>query len=441
MDAQNRVVLLHGVNAVWKVAPYYPPSTTAGFSTADADFLAANGFNAVRLGVLFAGVMPQQGVIDTAYLDQIDRVVKLLAARHIWVLLDFHQDMLNEKWQGEGFPDWASPDTTLPNDAVHGFPLNEFASLALNEAYDSFWANDNGIWTDYGNAWTAVAARWRDQPYLLGYDLFNEPWPGTQWPTCFELDCFLFDAKLHDFFTQILAALRVGDPEHIAFIEPQQLFDFGSLSAIAAIPDDNLGMSWHSYCSATLLAPNGVPVDGPDCTLVNIESMTFDHAETQIAMLGATTLLTEFGATDDLADIGRVTGLADQNFVGWTYWHYKNWGDPTGGPGIQGLFADDADLSTLKQDKADLLVRPYPRATAGTPTALSFDTTTKAFSYSFTPDGSAHRSEIFAPARHYPNGYDAVITGGHAVSAANATLLQVVADPGASTVQIQITPH
>src|SRR5690242_2947570 len=107
VDEHERVVLMHGVNAVWKVAPYFPPDEAAGFTAADADFLVANGFNVVRLGVLFAGVMPQPDVIDGQYLASVDRVVQLLASRKIWVQLDFHQDMYNEKFQGEGFPDWA----------------------------------------------------------------------------------------------------------------------------------------------------------------------------------------------------------------------------------------------------------------------------------------------------------------------------------------------
>ena len=114
VDGTGRTVLLHGLNAVWKRAPYVAPDTAAGFTAKDADFLVANGFNAVRLGVLFAGVMPQPGVINTAYLDNVDRIVKLLAARHIYVLLDFHQDDYNEKFTGEGFPAWAIHDDGLP---------------------------------------------------------------------------------------------------------------------------------------------------------------------------------------------------------------------------------------------------------------------------------------------------------------------------------------
>src|SRR5690349_10644329 len=64
VDGQNRIVLLHGMNAVWKLKPYFPPDTAAGFTAADADWLRDHGFNTVRLGVIFSGVMPQQDVID-----------------------------------------------------------------------------------------------------------------------------------------------------------------------------------------------------------------------------------------------------------------------------------------------------------------------------------------------------------------------------------------
>src|SRR5438552_1496012 len=48
IDPSGRVVLLHGLNAVWKHAPWAPPATADGFTARDADFLAANGFNAIR---------------------------------------------------------------------------------------------------------------------------------------------------------------------------------------------------------------------------------------------------------------------------------------------------------------------------------------------------------------------------------------------------------
>ncbi len=436
VDADNRVVLLHGVNAVWKRKPYYIPETATGFTAADADFLAASGFNVVRLGVLFAGVMPQQGVIDQGYLDQVDRTVQLLAAKHIWVLLDFHQDQYNEKFQGEGFPDWAVSPSLLPNDAHYGFPLDEFLSLALNGAYDKLWANHGGIWDHYQAAWAAAAARWHDQPFLLGYDLFNEPWPGTLWATCFEIDCPLFDATLQKFQQQALAGVRSADTVHFAFFEPQQLFDFGAPSRFGKIDDPALGLSWHSYCSAELLSSTGLP-DLPDCPI--LEPRTAGNAATQSAAMGATSLLTEFGASDDLGDIGRVTKLADQHLVGWTYWAYKNFGDPTGAAGAESLFSDDTNLGTLKAPKADLLIRPYAQAIAGTPQSMGFDATSKVFTLTYVPRSSTAPTEIFVPARHYPNGYQVSVQGGQVVSAPGATLLQVTNNAGAGQVQLRLS--
>jgi endoglycosylceramidase len=436
VDGDNRVVILHGVNAVWKLAPYYPPATATGFTAADADFLAANGFNVVRLGVLFAGVMPQPGVIDQNYLDQIDRVVQLLAAKQIWVLLDFHQDMYNEKFQGEGFPDWAVPSQILPNDAKYGFPLNEFLSLALNGVYDRLWADDNALWAQYQNMVAAVATRWSGQPYLLGYDLINEPWPGTLWATCFEIDCPVFDAILRTFQQSALAGVRTADTAHIAFFEPQQLFDFGAPSRMAAVDDAALGLSWHTYCSAELLSSSGLP-DLPDCLIS--EPRSFGNAAAQVAQLGAASLLTEFGASDDLEDIGRVTTLADQHLTGWVYWAYKKFEDPTGGSN-ESLFSNDGDLTTLKLPKANLLIRPYPQAIAGTPLALSFDTSSKAFSFSYTPGAGTAPTVIFVPALQYPNGYQVSVQGGTVLSAAGATLLQISNTPGATQVLVKLTP-
>ncbi len=437
-DDAGRVVLLHGVNAVWKIAPYFPPDEAAGFTAADADFLAANGFNVVRLGVLFAGVMPQQDVIDPAYLENVDRVVQLLASRHIWVLLDFHQDMLNEKYQGEGFPSWAVSDGVPINDANKGFPGNEFGSVALNRAFDNFWANGGAGWNRYRDAWIAVATRWRDQDYLLGYDLFNEPWPGTQWPTCFEMDCTAFDQTLQTFFEQVLSGVRGVDAEHFAFVEPQQLFDFGAPSSMTAIADPALGLSWHSYCSSTLFAPFGLPA-GPDCTALGIEQKTADNAETQAAALGATSLITEFGAGDDLDDITRVLTIADAQLTGWTYWAYKGWNDPTGNPGGEGLFSDDSDLTTEKP-KDGLLIRPYAQLVAGTPTAMSYDPTTEAFALDYDAADISAPTEIFLPAGHYPAGFNVVVTGGTAASQPGSQILQITNASNVAHVHVEVTP-
>src|ERR1700749_4514387 len=111
-DPQGRVMILHGLNQVYKVAPYEP--STDGFGDDDATFLQANGFNAMRIGVIWAAVEPTPGHYDDAYLDSIASTVSTLAAHGIVSLLDFHQDLYNEQFQGEGAPAWAVQDGGLP---------------------------------------------------------------------------------------------------------------------------------------------------------------------------------------------------------------------------------------------------------------------------------------------------------------------------------------
>ena len=58
-DVQGRVVILHGYNMVYKRPPYDP--TAVGFGDDDAAFLAAEGYDAVRVGIIYKAVAPTPG--------------------------------------------------------------------------------------------------------------------------------------------------------------------------------------------------------------------------------------------------------------------------------------------------------------------------------------------------------------------------------------------
>ncbi|MDX6652491.1 MAG: endoglycosylceramidase, partial [Solirubrobacterales bacterium] len=117
-DAQGRVVTLHGVNMVYKVAPYDPAG--AGFDAEDIDFLARKGFNTVRLGLIYKAIEPNPGSYNDRYLNHVAATQRALARRGIYSLLDFHQDLYNERFQGEGWPDWAVQDDGLPAEPRQG---------------------------------------------------------------------------------------------------------------------------------------------------------------------------------------------------------------------------------------------------------------------------------------------------------------------------------
>ncbi|MCK9894064.1 hypothetical protein [Frankia sp. AgB32] len=92
------------------------------------------------------------------------------------------------------------------------------------------------------------------------------------------------------------------------------------------------------------------------------------------------------------------------------------------------------------------LVRPYPEAVAGTPEAARLDAA-RVLTVDYrpvAPDGAAvpagAATAISVPGAAYPGGYQARVSGGRVISAAGAGLVCVVALPGASRVEVQISP-
>jgi len=264
-DATGRVVILHGINMVYKLAPYAPDAT--GFGEDDARFLAAEGYDTVRVGVIYKALEPMPGVYDEAYLTRIARTVATLARHGIVSLIDFHQDMYNERFQGEGWPDWAVFDDGLPAEPKRGFSQNYLFMTALQRAYENFWANVEGpggvgIQDRYDAALAHVAKRFRGNAAVLGYDVMNEPWPGTAWQDCIDpAGCPASDTKLGDFTAKAIAAIRTTVPDHLVFYEPYVLFDFGGGTTIGPFADKHLGFSFHSYC---LTASTNDSEDGCD---------------------------------------------------------------------------------------------------------------------------------------------------------------------------------
>jgi hypothetical protein len=99
VNRDGQTVIVHGTNMVYKTAPYEP--SVIGFGNDDAAFLAENGFNAVRLGVIWAGVEPEPGVYNYAYLASIKDTVQTLADHGIYTIIDFHQDLYSTFDNGE----------------------------------------------------------------------------------------------------------------------------------------------------------------------------------------------------------------------------------------------------------------------------------------------------------------------------------------------------
>lgn len=443
--ADGRVVVLHGLNQVFKVAPYEPGA--GGFDDDDAAFLAANGFDAMRVGVIWGAVEPRPGHYDDGYLDALAGTVRTLAAHGIVSLLDLHQDLYNEKFQGEGAPAWAVQDGGAPNPPL-GFPGNYLANPAEWAAWDAFWRNAPapdgvGLQDHYARAVARVAARFATDPAVAGYDVMNEPWPGTLGELCAVplVGCPLFDAtSLTSFYRRVIAAVRPVDPTQTLYVEPNVLFTQSDTTYVGPLSDPRMGLSFHDYCSTEELLQNNLLCPQQD-------ELTISRAAAYAQDRAMPPLLTEFGATNDLANIASVVSLADKYRTGWLEWAYTGNDKTSASPNGQALVLDPGRPPTgsnVLTDKLKALAEPYPQVVAGTPSSWSYVSGVFTLRYStarvdgtgWFPTGA--RTVVAVPAIQFPSGYRVTVQGARVVSAANAPTLVLAAGSGATDVSVTV---
>jgi endoglycosylceramidase len=421
---------------VYKRPPYTPAA--AGFGTLAARSLAEDGFDVVRLGVIYSAVEPRPGQFDDRYIGSIASTVDQLAHQGVYTLLDFHQDQMSEQFGGEGFPAWSVQTGGLPPKPVP-FPLGYTDSQALDLAYDAFWRNSSGpggvgLQERYVEALQHVAEHFAADPWVIGYDVFNEPWPANAGT-----------AQLDAFYARAVSALRKVDRRHLIWLEPFVLSNFGVRTELSGPKDPLLGLSFHDYCAENA---NQNPYA---CSAS--EETTAQNASSYASATGKALLLTEFGATDDLVDLRRVVDIADQEKAGWVEWAYCGCGDPTGTvpPSIEGLVSNPRDPATgsnVNTAKLGVLSEPYPRVVSGTPLSYSFDSGSGTFDLTYStvaPDGRTFgpgsRTDVFAGSVQYPHGYDVRVDGGRVVSAKDAQVLEVGSDGGRRIVTVEVSPR
>ncbi len=483
-DQYGRVVILHGVNAVYKRPPYelyVDPGKPWNFTSKDASAIAGLGFNIVRLGIIWAGIEPgtlgannpsictpgtpsdphqwNQAVAD-AYLSKVRQTVDLLARFHIYTLLDMHEDVYSTDFHGEGAPGWAVCTNGLPITTLPGRWSNNYASRSLDAAVRNFWDNDvvGDIQGEYDRAWGAVAAAFADDPWIVGYDPINEPFTTTLDRMSPEeldvhLECFYTGSaapgRLPDSATPLacppsdpaqglIPTIRAADPNHLIFREPTIFTSHGAPNYVGAMDYPNLVLNFHDYCSYRS-GVTGNPYDLSAC--VAQEESTFIQRSSEGPLvatpeepLGLPLFMSEFGATQSSLLLQNLTRVADQSLVGWTYWSWKYYDDPTGSS-AEALASPSGQLQPIAQ----ALSQPYPQAVAGTLILIDYDAASGAFYLNFVANPTVQAPTLIGiPARRYPTGYCASTSAGHVHRVAGA--VEVTNPPTAETVEVTVTP-
>jgi hypothetical protein len=292
-------VVLVGPNVVVKGPPYIPTvdagapmcadvvnaacsaagtcSSCTTFGPADVANLKARGWNALRLGVVWAGAQPEAGdALDPAFLTRLDAFLNLTDAAGIAVILDNHGDMTGSLNCGNGAPAWvqkaADPAGTMvgrplttgfPYSAVPGLNVTQLGGYAVCGDNATAWAAHAGD-PLYNLLSPCCAAMNSHNPGALGFttlaqatmDYVLTPGPGR--------DAFVLYWKL-------LAQAAAGHPSAVAaelMNEPMTIkrglaFDTWRAAgeAISAVVPD-MSVSVADTGEGVVLPPWAVPLAG-----------------------------------------------------------------------------------------------------------------------------------------------------------------------------------
>jgi endoglycosylceramidase len=478
-DKQNRIVLLHGVNVVYKHPPFiaYPdPGQPWNFDEQDAQRMQALGFNVVRLGLEWQALEPGSGgpnqakictpgtpgdphefdrAIAEAYLEHVAATVKLLGKYGIYTLLDMHQDVYNQLFRGEGAPDWAVCTDNVPIVPKGGRWSNNYSNGQLQTAAAHFWSNNvvGDLQGQFDLVWKTVADYFKNDPWVVGYDPYNEPFStetqiASQSTFTGNLECF-YTGKDHTGFLAngssplvcpadappagVIPTIQSVDHRHLIFVEPDIYWVTGGNipSQLGPLPFPRIVFNFHDYCG------DRSPVTGDPTDLLGcLQTEETSAAEQDITRLGMASanqpdgpaiFMSEYGATTSVPLVGFDTEWAGLNLVGWAYWAWKYYDDPTGSS-AEGLVLPDGNYTGI----VSVLSRTYPQETAGVVTANLFNPFTGAFSMIYTPNSQAHGQTVISVGaqQHYPTGWCAAVKGG-----------TITSKPGSAHLTIKTSGH
>jgi endoglycosylceramidase len=334
VDSLGRTVILHGFDDDALLESTMSP---APLDATDAEIMEASGFDVVRLPIAWSLLEPQRGHFSTGYLDRIAAAVALLNAHHLYVVLDMHFLGWSPAYQGSGAPAWATVPW-IPDIPWGPMPsVTRLLSPAINASTAYFWLTSD--WqTQYLRTWQFVAARFRDDSGVAGYDIINEPHAFPLPPLRFDKD------DLFPFYARAITAIGSVDPDHLFLIENDALGDFPTSVVPLSAPD--LVYSPHVY-TGVLFPPN---FDGdPQSLDTHVNELAREAGQLPAAMW-----VGEFGisthspdATEWIAD--ALDAFAEHG-AGWAWWQWR-------APGPWSVRSPDGrtlDMTLLRE-----LARPY----------------------------------------------------------------------------------
>jgi len=490
-DRFGRIVTLHGVNAVYKRAPYtltVQPGRPNTLGTQDAARIAALGFNVVRLGVIWAGLEPGTGGPNqpaictpgtphdpgmwnqqtaTAYLAQVQKVVDELGRHHIYSLIDMHQDIYSSVFSGEGAPAWAVCTSGNPVVVYPGRWSNNYSNPAVDASFQNFFNNSvvGGPQNENQRAWTAVATQLRSDPWVVGYDPMNEPLSlqASRLDTgdkgrvyAIGLSCLYAGSggDAQEIGTGdtlscpktvpsqgLIELLLSIDPNHLVFPEIDNATDHGKTLFVATSTDlTRVVYNFHDYCPQRS-GVTGNPTSLESCSDTELVQMI---RQEQLRPLyknvtqpqGPAIMMTEFGATSDPTLADMLVLDASTLGLSWAWWSWRYYDDPTGSSAEAVISAENRYSPIV-----GALTHTHVVAVAGSLLTAQFGQATGDFTMVYVSNTSiAAPTTIFVTPTSPKIGYCAYVKGARITSKPGAAYLTIDNTSQGATVVVRIEP-
>lgn len=380
-DAQNRQVILRGVNAGGrsKFAPFAPfdfDPTLAGDYTkqlgAYLDRAQSWGINVLRVPFTWQAVEPTRGHDDQAFLARYDELLDAAWQRRMWTIVDCHQDVYSEVFCGDGFPAWTLPAGTTATTGHHDCPQWFTAyndNPQVQAAFDHFFANGDGVRDDFVAMWLRMAKRHRDRPGVIGLEILNEPGHTLaglgQWQ----------QTVLSPFFAEVATKLHAVAPEHLVFIDTSPFDAVIGSTQIQRPPGNFLVFAPHWY-DASIYLGSAVDVAAPGA---GIKAWQAQAAEWQAPLF-----IGESGYLYDKplagAGVAALLDAVDEQQASLAYWEYSVATEDWNGEHL-GLVGPNG---TARSTALGALIRPYPQRVAGGTAKWSWDGPNRTFEITLT---------------------------------------------------------
>ncbi len=259
---------------------FYKVYKANGITKRDIDSLASWGFNSVRLPMhynLYTPAIENEKDGQITWLEEgftmTDNLLNWCAANQIYLILDLH-----------GAPGGQGHDANISD---------------YDPSKPSLWestANQDKIVA----LWENLAQRYKDSPWIGGYDIINEPnwnFDSKNLNGCDEK----LNIPLRNLEIRITKAIREVDPNHLVIIEGNCWGN--NYDGIFPLWDDNMALSFHKYWNHN-----------------NVESIQkFLDYRTQY---NVPIWLGESGENSNVW-FKEVLSLVEKNNIGWAFWPMK----------------------------------------------------------------------------------------------------------------------